>query len=126
MPAPLHTNELRLSMPALTATHPSQGEDAAYSSGSMRYNVYGGCIAIAWLDRHVRKARINVVHSQNARCVSAPGQGPVDVTSHTAVPVPVSVTCETAPHSLPSLSSTVVIGQPQSPGEAVNLRLPST
>lgn len=78
------------------------------------------------LDSHVRKTRINVVHSQNARCVSAPGQGPVDVTCHTAVPVPVSVTCETAPCPMPSLSSTAAIGQPQSPDGAANSRLSST
>ena len=36
MPAPLNAKELRLSMPALPATHPSQGVEAAYASGSMR------------------------------------------------------------------------------------------
>ena len=35
VPAPLNANELRLSTPALPATCPSQGEDAAYASGSM-------------------------------------------------------------------------------------------
>ena len=35
MPAPLNANELHLSTPALPATRPSQGEDVAYTSGSM-------------------------------------------------------------------------------------------
>ena len=35
VPEPLNANELRLSTPALPATCPSQGEDAAYASGSM-------------------------------------------------------------------------------------------
>ena len=75
------------------------------------------------LDSHVRKTRISVVHSQNARCVSALGQGPADVTCHTAITVPVPVTCETTSHPMSSLSSTAAIGQPQSPDGAVNLRL---
>ena len=36
VPAPLNANALRLSTPALPATCPSQGDDAAYASGSMR------------------------------------------------------------------------------------------
>ena len=36
VPAPLNANELHLSTPALPATRPSQAEDAAYASGSMR------------------------------------------------------------------------------------------
>ena len=36
MPAPLNANELHMSMLALPATRPSQGEDASYASGSMR------------------------------------------------------------------------------------------
>ena len=36
VPPHLNANELRLSTPALPATHSSQGEDAAYASGSMR------------------------------------------------------------------------------------------
>ena len=36
MPAPLNANELHLSVPALPATCPSQGDDAYYTSGSMR------------------------------------------------------------------------------------------
>ena len=35
VPGPLNANELCLSTPALPATHPSQGEDAANASGSM-------------------------------------------------------------------------------------------
>ena len=36
VPAPLNANELHLSMPALPATRPSQGEDAAHAGRSMR------------------------------------------------------------------------------------------
>ena len=36
VPAPLNANGIRLSEPALPATRPSQGVDAAYASGSMR------------------------------------------------------------------------------------------
>ena len=36
VPAPLNANELHLPMPALPATRPSQEEDAACASGSMR------------------------------------------------------------------------------------------
>ena len=36
VPAALNANELRLLMPALPATRPSQREDAACTSGSMR------------------------------------------------------------------------------------------
>ena len=36
VPAPLNANELCLSTPALPATRPSQGDDAAYASSSMR------------------------------------------------------------------------------------------
>lgn len=43
------------------------------------------------LDRNVRKMKINV-SSQNAMCLSAPGQCSVDVTCQTAVPLPVPVT----------------------------------
>ena len=35
VPAPLNANELHLPTPALPATRPSQGEDAAYASGSI-------------------------------------------------------------------------------------------
>ena len=35
VPAPWNANELCLSTPALPATCPSKGEDAAYTSGSM-------------------------------------------------------------------------------------------
>ena len=35
VPAPLNANDLHLSMPALPATRPSQGEDAACASGRM-------------------------------------------------------------------------------------------
>ena len=35
VPAPLNAYELHLSTPALPATHPSQGDDAAYASSSM-------------------------------------------------------------------------------------------
>ena len=55
VPAPLNTIELRLSMPALPATHPSQGEDAAYVSA----NVYGGCIAMACLDAVIQPYQFN-------------------------------------------------------------------
>ena len=36
VPAPLNANELHLSTPALPATRPSQGDDAAYASGIIR------------------------------------------------------------------------------------------
>ena len=36
VPAPLNTNDLRLSTPALPTTRPPPGEDAPYASGSMR------------------------------------------------------------------------------------------
>ena len=36
VPAPLNANELHLSTPALPATCPSQEEDTALASGSMR------------------------------------------------------------------------------------------
>ena len=35
VPAPLYANKFNLSTPALPATHPSQGDDAAYASSSM-------------------------------------------------------------------------------------------
>ena len=46
MPAPLIANKLRLTTPALPATCPSQGDDAA--------NVYSGCIAMAHGDAFVQ------------------------------------------------------------------------
>ena len=36
VPAPLNANDLRLSTPALSATRPSQEDDASYASCSMR------------------------------------------------------------------------------------------
>ena len=63
MPEPLNANVLHLSMPALPATPPSQGEDAACASRSMlyftllyfiyalfKYMFYGGCIPMARRD----------------------------------------------------------------------------